>query len=71
MYCYSLPHLGTGEVEGAIATDVVSIGAGGLAVQNLTFGVTTAESDEFADPDVPFDVLMGLAKVRRSLCDLQ
>lgn len=65
-YCSNLASrllLGTGEVEGAIATDVVAISAGGLAVQNLTFGVTTAESDEFADSDVPFDGLMGLAKV--------
>lgn len=46
-----------------MASDVVAISSNGLTIKNLTFGVTTAESTEFADPDVPFDGLLGLAKV--------
>lgn len=50
---------GSGEVAGTVCQDQVSIG--GIALSNHTFGVTTAESRQFADPGVPFDGLMGLA----------
>lgn len=54
---------GSGEVQGVLATDKVQLPGGALAVDNLTFGITTSESVQFADPSVPFDGLMGLAIV--------
>ncbi|KAL4062847.1 aspartic peptidase domain-containing protein [Scleroderma yunnanense] len=50
---------GSGAVEGTICQDQVSIG--GITLSNHTFGITTAESQQFADPTAPFDGLMGLA----------
>jgi hypothetical protein len=50
---------GTGQVSGNIIQDDVSIA--GLALPAHTFGVTTSETDDFADDSVPFDGLMGLA----------
>jgi len=51
---------GTGQVAGDIITDDVTIA--GLTLAAHTFGVTTEETDDFADDSVPFDGLMGLAQ---------
>lgn len=56
---------GTGEAEGYLATDTVTIA--GLTVQNQTFAVTNSTSEAFADVD--FDGLLGkLAFVSFALC---
>ncbi|KIJ66675.1 hypothetical protein HYDPIDRAFT_85493 [Hydnomerulius pinastri MD-312] len=51
---------GSGAVQGTLCQDNVNIA--GLALNNHTFGVATAESVQFADNTVPFDGLMGLAQ---------
>jgi hypothetical protein len=50
--------VGTGNAQGTIVTDNVSIGS--LSVANLKFGVTNAESTDFSGAE--FDGLCGLAK---------
>jgi hypothetical protein len=51
---------GSGEVQGNIITDNIRIA--GLALNNHTFGVATAETNDFSSNSVPFDGLMGLAQ---------
>ncbi|KAF4571485.1 peptidase A1 family protein [Pleurotus pulmonarius] len=51
---------GTGEVQGSIVTDDISVA--GLALQAHTFGVATTESVDFSDNSTPFDGIMGLAQ---------
>jgi hypothetical protein len=55
---------GSGAVQGLLCQDNVNIG--GLALNNHTFGVATAESIQFASTTTPFDGLMGLAQSVRS-----
>ncbi|GAA6033451.1 hypothetical protein JCM8097_001403 [Rhodosporidiobolus ruineniae] len=50
---------GTGNVAGTTVADDAVIA--GLTVKQLMFGAVTEESDDFSDPSVPFDGLMGLA----------
>ena len=49
-----------------LARDTVSIA--GLQLVNHTFGVALAETVDFNAANVPFDGLMGLAKVRPARC---
>ncbi|KAH9856515.1 acid protease [Lenzites betulinus] len=51
---------GTGAVAGTIIQDNIVVA--GLALNAHTFGATTEETPDFADPTVPFDGLMGLAQ---------
>ncbi|KDQ24496.1 hypothetical protein PLEOSDRAFT_52471 [Pleurotus ostreatus PC15] len=51
---------GTGEVQGSIVTDDISVA--GLPLQGHTFGVATTESVDFSDNSTPFDGIMGLAQ---------
>ncbi|GAA5983726.1 hypothetical protein JCM11641_001730 [Rhodosporidiobolus odoratus] len=51
---------GTGDVGGTTVTDDAIIA--GLRISQLEFGAVTQESDDFSDPSVPFDGLMGLAR---------
>lgn len=51
---------GSGAVQGDIITDNINVA--GLALNKHTFGVATAETDDFADDTIPFDGLMGLAQ---------
>ncbi|KAF9490810.1 acid protease [Pleurotus eryngii] len=51
---------GTGEVQGSIVTDDISVA--GLPLQAHTFGVATTESVDFSDNSTPFDGIMGLAQ---------
>jgi hypothetical protein len=56
---------GTGAVQGVLVKDTVALFDGSLSLPNHTFGVNTDETDDFADPSVAFDGLMGMALVRR------
>ncbi|KAI0360084.1 acid protease [Trametes cingulata] len=51
---------GTGAVAGDIIQDNINVA--GLALNGHTFGVATAETQDFSDDSVPFDGLMGLAQ---------
>ncbi|KAI0671548.1 acid protease [Trametes maxima] len=51
---------GTGAVAGNIIQDDISVA--GLALKGHTFGVATAETEDFSSDSVPFDGLMGLAQ---------
>ncbi|KAI0370349.1 acid protease [Pilatotrama ljubarskyi] len=51
---------GTGAVAGDIIQDNINVA--GLALDGHTFGVATAETQDFSDDSVPFDGLMGLAQ---------
>ncbi|KAF8442420.1 acid protease [Boletus edulis BED1] len=55
---------GSGAVQGLLCQDNVNIA--GLALNNHTFGVATAESIQFASATTPFDGLMGLAQSKLS-----
>ncbi|PWN25915.1 acid protease [Jaminaea rosea] len=52
---------GTGDVAGHLGNDTLTIGK--YKLPNHTFGLATDESEDFSDSSVPFDGLMGLAKV--------
>ncbi|BGP20673.1 hypothetical protein JCM10213v2_008836 [Rhodosporidiobolus nylandii] len=51
---------GTGDVAGTTVTDDAVLA--GLPIKALQFGAVTHESNDFSDPSVPFDGLMGLAR---------
>lgn len=51
---------GTGDVAGTTVIDDAVIA--GLKLKSLKFGAVTQESNDFSDPSVPFDGLMGLAQ---------
>ncbi|KDR78920.1 hypothetical protein GALMADRAFT_244580 [Galerina marginata CBS 339.88] len=51
---------GTGQVDGDIVTDDISIA--GLTLKDHTFGVANTESVDFSSDSTPFDGLMGLAQ---------
>ncbi|GAA6011116.1 hypothetical protein JCM10207_005502 [Rhodosporidiobolus poonsookiae] len=51
---------GTGDVAGTTVVDDAFIA--GMRISQLQFGAVTKESDDFSDPSVPFDGLMGLAR---------
>ncbi|KAF7327456.1 Acid protease [Mycena kentingensis (nom. inval.)] len=51
---------GTGAVSGAIIQDDINVA--GLDLKQHTFGVAIQETEDFADDNVPFDGLMGLAQ---------
>ncbi|GAA5958014.1 hypothetical protein JCM3765_006232 [Sporobolomyces pararoseus] len=51
---------GTGDVAGTTVIDDAVIA--GLKLTGLKFGAVTQESNDFSDPSVPFDGLMGLAQ---------
>ncbi|GAA5902478.1 pepsin-like aspartic protease [Sporobolomyces salmoneus] len=51
---------GTGDVAGTTVIDDATIA--GLKLTALKFGAVTQESNDFSDPSVPFDGLMGLAQ---------
>ncbi|KAI0649313.1 acid protease [Trametes meyenii] len=51
---------GTGAVAGNIIQDDISVA--GLALAGHSFGVATAETEDFSSDSVPFDGLMGLAQ---------
>ncbi|GAA6060859.1 hypothetical protein JCM10212_006239 [Sporobolomyces blumeae] len=51
---------GTGDVAGTTVIDDANIA--GLVLKDLKFGAVTKESNDFSDPSVPFDGLMGLAQ---------
>ena len=55
---------GTGAVRGSLGNDDVTIA--GLTIKNHTLGLATQETVDFSDPTVPFDGLMGLAKMELS-----
>lgn len=55
---------GTGDVAGHLGNDTLTIAK--YKLPNHTFGLATDESDDFSDASVPFDGLMGLAKVQLS-----
>ncbi len=55
---------GTGAVKGTLGSDSMMIA--GMTLKNQTFGIATHTTTDFSDPTVPFDGLMGLAKMELS-----